>query len=211
MTYPRSIGASENIASFTRITGMTQGSVSSYERKLNKQSTRGTWKNLLTGARINAKTLSNPGSSHNRFGGDKEWQNSMVKVIRMLHSHLALASTKLCTKDTDDTPLVVFLEIGKYTVKQMLINTGTSNVLFCDAIAQIGIPDSEIRPYVPPLIRFTKWSLNSSGVVNLPVHVNILLGPWSSWSLMLRHHTMASLADPHLINLRQPRLHILLL
>lgn len=80
----------------------------------------------------------------------------MVKVIRMLHSHLALASTKLCTKDTDDTPLVVFLEIGKYTVKQMLINTGTSNVLFCDAIAQIGIPDSEIRPYVPPLIRFTK-------------------------------------------------------
>lgn len=54
----------------------------------------------------------------------------------------------------------------------MLIDTDSANVLFRDAIAQMGVPNSEIRPYVLPLIGFTEWSINFSGVINLPVHIN---------------------------------------
>lgn len=55
----------------------------------------------------------------------------------------------------------------------MLVDTrSATNVLFHDAITQMGIPDSDIRPYVIPLIRFTGCSVNSSGIVDLPVQVN---------------------------------------
>lgn len=42
--------------------------------------------------------------------------------------------------------MVVSLEIGKFTIRQILVDTRRAvNILFCDAITQMGIPDSEIR------------------------------------------------------------------
>lgn len=63
----------------------------------------------------------------------------------MLQSHPAWASTKRSVEDSDKAPLVESLETGKFIVKQMLIDTGSAaNVLFHDAIAQMGILDYEI-------------------------------------------------------------------
>lgn len=83
-------------------------------------------------------------------------EGDKTTVIHILHSHQARAGTKQYAKDTDNAPLVLSLEIGKYTIKRMLIDTAyTGNVLFHYTIAQMGIPDYEIRRYLLPLIGFT--------------------------------------------------------
>lgn len=106
----------------------------------------------------------------------KEEHNDKIvlpKVIHMLYSAPAMTGTKQGYETTDDAPLIVSLDIGKCTVRQMLIDTeSAANVLFRDAIPQIGIPNSDIRPYVLPLIGFTRHSINSSSIIDLPVHVN---------------------------------------
>lgn len=85
---------------------------------------------------------------------------------------------KQSSKANDDTPLVVSLEIGKCSVKRMSLNKGSAtNFLFWDAVIQMGIPDSKIRPYVLPLMGFIGHSSNSADIVNLPVQVNGITCP----------------------------------
>lgn len=46
------------------------------------------------------------------------------------------------------------------------------NVLFWNAVAQIGILDKDIRLHVIPLIEFTGQSVNFSSIIGLPVKIN---------------------------------------
>lgn len=75
--------------------------------------------------------------------------------------------------DTDDASLVVSLKVGRYIVNRIVVDTGSvANILFWDAVAQMGIPDTNILPCVLPLIRLTRRSINSSGIVSLPMYFN---------------------------------------
>lgn len=53
----------------------------------------------------------------------------------MLHSVIAQVGMKQSYETTDDAPLVVSQEIGKCTIRQMLVDTGSAmNVLFRNKI-----------------------------------------------------------------------------
>lgn len=102
------------------------------------------------------------------------------------------------------------LEVGKCNVKLILVDMSSAeNVLFLDVVAKMGILDSEFEPYILPLIRFTRRSINSSRIVNLLMYIND-----TTWSMeFLIVHTLSSYnslsGQPKLINLKKRCLHTL--
>lgn len=101
------------------------------------------------------------------------------KDIHMLQSNPTQAGGKRSCDDTDDAPLVISLHVGDCTVKRILVDSrNATNMSFWDAVTHIGIWESDIRQHVIPLIGFTGRSVNSSGVVDLPVKIN-----YTSWHM----------------------------
>lgn len=138
--------------SFIGIIDMTRSSALSTERNWTSNPPRIPERICWSVCRQTPRPSAPSGSSHHRSGGNQGRQDSIAES----NKYTARVGTKRYVEDTDDAPIVVTLEVGKCTVKQTLVNTGSVvNILFHDAVAQMGVPNSEIRPYILPLIGFT--------------------------------------------------------
>ena len=67
-------------------------------------------------------------------------------------------------------PLVVTLTIADFTVKRVLIDTGSSSdIMFASAFDQLGISRDRLRPVTTPLVGFNGSSTQPLGMIELPV------------------------------------------
>lgn len=73
----------------------------------------------------------------------------------------------------DDAPLIISLSIEDCTVRRILVDMrSAANVLFHDAVTQMGISEDRIRTCHVSLIGFTERTINSNGIIELHVKVH---------------------------------------
>lgn len=85
-----------------------------------------------------------PGTAHHGARRSKVHQEKLAESYRYTTQFLCPSGVKRCAEDTDDTLLVVSLEVGKCTVKQMLVDA--ANILFRDMAVRWGSQKPKFDP-----------------------------------------------------------------
>ncbi|GAV60539.1 hypothetical protein CFOL_v3_04069, partial [Cephalotus follicularis] len=69
-----------------------------------------------------------------------------------------------------DDPVVVTLLVELFTMKRILIDSGSSaDILYKHAFDQLRIPTDQLKPVKPPLVGFTGEMIHPQGSINLSV------------------------------------------
>ena len=70
-----------------------------------------------------------------------------------------------------DDPLVVKLRIRDLDVKRVLIHQGNcSEIMYPDLFHGLGLKQSDLQPYDPPLVGFSRESIRPMGQITMTIH-----------------------------------------
>ncbi|GAV56734.1 LOW QUALITY PROTEIN: hypothetical protein CFOL_v3_00276, partial [Cephalotus follicularis] len=97
-----------------------------------------------------------PHSKRLRTGGDEEvitFSEADYEGVRLPH----------------DDPVVVTLLVELFTMKRILIDSGSADILYKHAFEQLRIPADQLKPVKTPLVGFAGETIHPLGSINLSV------------------------------------------
>lgn len=91
-------------------------------------------------------------------------------VCWLNHSHIAFTPQDFThVSPHDNEPIVVQVRVNNYKTKKVFLDQGSStDIIYDDAFEQLGLKESNLKPYLGTLVGFTGDRVKVRGYVEIP-------------------------------------------
>lgn len=102
-----------------------------------------------------------------------ECSSKRLRVKRRDENIISFSNRDLVrVHNPNNDPIIVSMIIGKYPIKRILIDSGSSiDIFFYDAFVRVNLPLNKLKPISMPLVTFNEESVEIEGEITLPIIV----------------------------------------